>query len=96
MEKPPKPPETIADTIRPLWKAALDRQKKLHSLARFMDAYATKADELVHKYPDAKHRRAYHALIGSTMMPGEPGIIEEDFPGDDSVVQFLSNLANEE
>jgi len=52
------------------------------------------AEELQHKYPDCKQRRAYHALIGSTI-EGAPDIIEEDFPGEDSAVLFLEGVAHE-
>ncbi len=47
------------------------------------------------KYPDYAERRAYHVLAGTRPRP-DARIIEEDFPGDDSVIRFLESLAGEE
>ena len=76
-------------TIKERWVAARDRLGS----AAFMDRYVAFAEHLKETYPDAAHYRAYHALIGSTLRPEETGIIETDFPGDDSVVKFLESLA---
>jgi hypothetical protein len=89
-ESSPEVPKTIADDIRPLWKAAKDR---VGNVGEFMARIVARSQELKDKYPDAAHRRAYHSLIGSTLM-NEPGIIEEDFPGDDSVITFLEKLGH--
>lgn len=51
------------------------------------------ARELQKKYPDYKRYRVWHVLIGST--PDESGIIEEDFPGEDSVIDFLEKVLQE-
>lgn len=48
------------------------------------------AGTLKEKYPDFQRWRVYHALIGST--PGTSNLIEGDFPGEDSVVNFLESL----
>ncbi len=47
------------------------------------------------KYPDYADRRAYHVLAGGRPRPGMR-VIEEDFPGDDSVIRYLESLAGEE
>lgn len=52
------------------------------------------ARKLQSKYPDVKRRKLYHAMIGSSVE--EMYDIDEDFPGEDSIVTFLENLAHEQ
>jgi len=53
------------------------------------------ARDLEQKYPDAHSRRLWHLLIGSTLPPGmEMGM--EDYPGEDSIIQFIEGLASTE
>lgn len=88
-ETAPEVPPTVAK-IRELLEPA---RKKVGTRV-FMDRMYNFAQELQAKYPrDFKKRRVYHALIGSTLPEGEPDVIEEDFPGEDSVVGFLKSLA---
>lgn len=49
------------------------------------------SDYLKAKYPDCKRRSIYHAFIGSSIGKSDL-IIDEDFPGDDSVVKFVEYL----
>lgn len=51
------------------------------------------AQHLQKSYPDYLRWRAYHALARSTILPEhEADVIEDDFPGDDSIVKFLQSL----
>lgn len=44
------------------------------------------------KYPDTFRKvRAYHALVGSSI-PGGKTDLQDDFPGEDSVLVFLDQL----
>lgn len=58
-----------------------------------LDRVVQKAKELREKYPNYTQYQIYHLLIGST--PPEGTDIYEDFPGDDSVVEFLKKLKSE-
>lgn len=44
-------------------------------------------------YKDCEKHRLYHMLIGSTAPSSMVGIIEEDFPGQDSIEKFVDDLA---
>ena len=44
------------------------------------------------KYPDCNKRVFYHILIGSSLSSRMGPIIEDDFPGEDSVEKFIENL----
>ena len=52
------------------------------------------ANKLKEKYPDYKRMHVWYVLVGGT--PEERfGILEEDFPGEDSVVAFLERILKE-
>jgi hypothetical protein len=90
METAPTPEESpLVEEIKMLMKLARDRWGP--------DAFAERqvafAQQLKAKYPDCARRRAYHALAGSTVWEGAADTIEEDFPGEDSVAEFLQSLA---
>ena len=71
--------------LRDIVFRASDRDAKMERIMAF-------AGHLRANYPDCKRREAYHALAGSTMMEGVGEPITEDFPGDDSVLEFLRSL----
>lgn len=50
------------------------------------------------RYPDSRRYRIFHILIGSGIPEDFPKneIIEEDFPGEDSVEKFLESLISKE
>lgn len=77
----------LVEEIRMLMGIA--RKKLGHG---FSDRQVTFAGQLREKYPDWKKRRAYHALVESTMPESGTDVIEEDFPGEDSVTEFLQSL----
>lgn len=57
-----------------------------------LDAYnkcTNFAQELLKKYPDARDYRLFHILIGSSV---DREMEKFDFPGDDSVEQFINSL----
>ncbi len=61
----------------------------------FMNRQFAFVAQLREKYPDWSDRRAYHTLTGSSIQPErEAKAIDEDFPGDDSVVGFLKSLVS--
>ena len=84
----PEQEAPLVTEIRMLWRAAKERL----GTRKFVEAYIDFSNRLKEKYPDYDRRRAYHALIMSTM-PDRTDVIEEDFPGEDSVVEFLQSLA---
>ena len=43
------------------------------------------------KYPDARSRRLWHLLIGSTPKPEDENNVK-DYPGDDSIIRFIERL----
>lgn len=53
----------------------------------------TKTDELKNKYGEEVYRHPlYHSLAHSSFREGEYDLIEEDFPGEDSVIKFVESL----
>lgn len=78
---------SLADRIRRLQFIAM-RRMDIRDYSKGIENFTAHLRE---KYPDYNIRRAYHVLIGSTMDP-DADIIEEDFPGEDSVESFLQNL----
>lgn len=67
------------------------KEKKRLGFMKFAELYPAFGNMLKEMYPDANKRRAYHALIKSTMGENEGGINEDDFPGYDSVQTVLEN-----
>ena len=51
------------------------------------------AEKLRSKYPDFNRRKVYHMMIGSSVESFYD--IDDDFPGEDSVVGFLEKLTAE-
>lgn len=52
-----------------------------------------KSEELKNKYGENVYRHPlYHALGGSSFREGEYDLIEDDFPGEDSVEDFIKSL----
>ncbi|MDD4271537.1 MAG: hypothetical protein PHF50_01900 [Patescibacteria group bacterium] len=49
---------------------------------------------LMEKYPDYEDYALYHALSGSGINP-ERGVSKHDFPGEDSVVEFMKKTFDE-
>ncbi|GEM_PF-1747963 len=73
------------------WK---DLKAKMSIIYDNIDSYMSLlrfAEELKKKYPDYLNYRIYHFLIGSTPSNARK-LIEEDFPGEDSVVNFMNSF----
>jgi hypothetical protein len=58
------------------------------------DAIAAHGNKIRSKYPECQRYEIFHALAGSTMdSTAKPGYyIKEDFPGEDSIEEFVNNL----
>ncbi|MFH1178570.1 MAG: hypothetical protein V1711_02530 [bacterium] len=65
--------------------------KKTEDVETFHDSIVEFALGLGKKYPDARSRRLWHLLIGSTPPPGID-MNMEDYPGNDSIVRFIEGL----
>ena len=50
--------------------------------------------KLQDKYPDYQNYKIYHCLFGSSL-PEKGNFKEEDFPGEDSIVNFLNSFKEE-
>jgi len=94
---------TIEDEPKPVSYAERNQKIKnilsdLSRLASFEDLVKSQEeiksfyDRLKVKYPDFNSHRILHVLIGS-MGPSNSKITEDDFPGDDSVENFVNDLA---
>lgn len=95
MEKEPKfgiienNPESLADKINRLRQEVSSHEGKHFIMS---EKFVSFVKNLKKKYPDYAKWLAYHSLIQSGMFEDETGVIEEDFPGDDSVVKFLESF----
>ena len=56
------------------------------------DKVVRKANDLQNKYPDYRDYRMYHVLAGSNDPDGEKSVPKSDFPGQDSVADFIRSL----
>jgi len=74
----------LSDILAHAFEKAKDRLKLYETTSNF-------ARDLERKYPDAHSRRLWHLLIGSSPMPGME-MNMEDYPGEDSIVQFIEGL----
>ena len=79
-------------------KSLLDRLYGLVSGEKFLEVYdklALRAKYLQKKYPDYFNREVWHIMIGSSLGYKMMPVIEDDFPGDDSVEEFIKTLIEE-
>jgi len=87
-EQIPQTPESVPDKVKRLRKEAI----KHMGIERFYtELLPPFVQQLVEHYPDCGKYRIYHGLVGGTPFERD-GLIEEDFPGEDSVVKFLESL----
>lgn len=69
-------------------------REKRNQIYKNSDSYKSMTEfveKLQAKYPDYQNYKIYHFLIGSTF-PGGAELNEEDFPGEDSIANFLNKL----
>lgn len=69
-----------------------DTSSDLKELNSFMDAIVEKVAVLEAKYPNARKYLILHVLVGSSVKVSEADMIYDDFPGDDSIREFLKEL----
>lgn len=81
--------QEIKDTVLRITEAALDLPDE--ELNNFQNEIVKRVSYLRGKYPDAQSRKVLHVLMNSDT--DTPDIVEEDFPGDDSVEKFVDYLA---
>ena len=71
-------------------RIALYASFSLEKITEFQDKLIKYIKDIRIKYPDYEKYVVYHVLVGSTLPDGVT-IIEDDFPGDDSVEKFLKD-----
>ena len=94
MEEAPKTNEQIVQECKTILEDLYERDyKDIRPEYKFLTHAMVdkKAEELRRKYSDFKEYELYHVLIGSSAVPGE-GFKEFDFPGEDSVENFIHSL----
>lgn len=69
-------------------RAFLYESFSIEKLMEFQNKLVEYIKDIRIKYPNYDKYVVYHVLIGSTLPDGVT-IIEDDFPGDDSVEKFL-------
>jgi hypothetical protein len=52
-------------------------------------------EHLRKKYPDYQNYRMYHFLVGSGALKPDERFTEDDFPGEDSIENFIKRLYQE-
>lgn len=77
--------EHIHARVAELIRAAL-RELGAHA---FVDEIATKSRKILQAHPNAKDNLWYHFMVGST---GTDATITQDFPGEESIEEFLKAL----
>ena len=87
-EQIPQTPESVTAKVKRLRKEVINHIGMEHFYIELLPPFA---DQLRQNHPDCGKYRIYHDLVGGTPREGD-GIIEEDFPGEDSVVKFLESL----
>ena len=94
----PKPKEVLESTGENIIKLRKEVIARVGKRFQISDELINFVHKLQEKYPDYLHRRAYHNLVQSGVDKEYPSdVIEEDFPGEDSVVKFLESfLPNDE
>jgi len=88
---PSKKNQRIYDIFSKLQMSAFDMS--FEKMMDFQEKVAARAQYLKGKYPDWEKRAVYHILSGSGMSgKASSEVIEEDFPEEDSIEKFLSDL----
>jgi len=88
MEKPPNMSEDVVlRSASNIVLEALEHKELRNEIEDF-------AVRLEKKYPDVRSRVLWNLLVGNSLEPGENATME-DYPGEDSVLNFVKRLAIE-
>lgn len=90
----PKQESYTAGAEKSSLKKALDflhEDLTVEKIVNLQDDIFFFAQKLREKYPNFKNYTVYHTLIGSTI-PAGVETVKEDFPGEDSVEDFVNSL----
>ena len=82
--------KNLRDTLNRVFEK-VGKTGKVESKMALYEFVSNFALGLEQKYPDARSRRLWHLLVMSTPPPGA-NINIEDYPGEDSIVQFIEKL----
>jgi hypothetical protein len=96
-------PRNIIDRIRPLSERDQKIKNRMDDLRRIrpmekMEQILNEIHDFVAridaKYKNSRDYSMLHAIIGSGMMSTHKNVVEDDFPGDDSIEKFVDYLEN--
>lgn len=82
--------QRIKDSMANTRKAFADSKEKMYA---FQDEIIKRYNYIKSRYPDYGKRIILHVLTGSGLSISETNVIEEDFPGEDSIEKFVDYLA---
>ena len=84
--------QRIKDKMLIIVTSILNSEKKKEKIIEFQNEIVTRVNYLKSKYPDCQNYTIIHALSGSSIYVSDTNIIEDDFPGDDSIEKFVDDL----